>query len=122
MPLNYIENLVDAMQLAAQDGHAGLRQYIVLDDEQLTLAQYHAAREEVQGTRALFFSGAPVLAAARFAESVGLVKPGAGDFSVRQVQRALENRHYSTQRIRAELGWSPRVPLRESLRVSLNAR
>lgn len=120
IPLNYIENLVDAMQLAAHVEHRGLRQYIVLDDDELTLAQYHAARKEMQGTRALFFPGAPVLAAAHFAEAVGLVKPGAGDFSVRQVQRALQNRHYSTQRIRAELGWSPRVPLREAVRLSLN--
>jgi nucleoside-diphosphate-sugar epimerase len=119
IPLNYIENLVDAMQLAARSDQGGLRQYIVLDDDQLTLAQYHAARKDVQDTRALFFSGAPVLAAARFAEAVGLVKQGAADFSVRQVQRALQNRHYSTQRVRQELGWSPRVPLREALRDSL---
>ncbi len=119
IPLNYIENLVDAMQLAAKADHIGLRQYIVLDDDELTLAQYHAARKEVQGTHALFFSGAPVLAAARVAEAVGLVKQGAADFSVRQVQRALQNRHYSTQRVRQELGWSPRVPLREALRNSL---
>jgi len=122
IPLNYIENLVDAMQVAAKANHDGLRQYIVLDDDELTLEQYHGARKEVQGTRTLFFSGTPVLAAARFAEAVGLVKLGAGDFSVRQVQRALQNRYYSTQRIRQELGWSPRVPLREALRASLNSR
>ncbi len=119
IPLNYIENLVDAMQLASQFDHRGLRQYIVLDDDELTLAQYHAARKEVQGASALFFSGAPVLAAARVAEALGLVKPGAGDFSVRQVQRALQNRHHSTRRIREELGWRPRVPLRDALRASL---
>lgn len=120
IPLNYIENLVDVMQVAAKANHDGLRQYVVLDDDELTLEQYHGARKEVQGTRALFFSGTPVLAAARFAQALGLVKPGAGDFSVRQVQRALQNRHYSTQLIRQELGWSPRVPLREALRASLN--
>jgi nucleoside-diphosphate-sugar epimerase len=121
IPLNYIENLVDVLQLAAKAERCGLQEYIVLDDEDLTLAQYHAARREVQGASALFFSGAPVLAAARVAESLGIVKPGAGDFSVRQVQRALQNRHYSTQRVRSELGWQPRVPLREALRRSLPA-
>jgi len=40
-------------------------------------------------------------------------------FSVLQVERALQNRRYSTARIRQELGWSPRVPLREALRRSL---
>lgn len=121
VPLNYIENLVDAMLLAAKPCAENLRQYIVLDDDDLTLAQFHQARKEVQGTRALFFSGAPVLAAARIAEAAGLVKAGSSDFSVRQISRALQDRHYATQRIRLELGWSPRVPLREALRRSLES-
>jgi 2-alkyl-3-oxoalkanoate reductase len=121
IPLNYIENLVDAMQLASKPSPESLRQYVVLDDDDLTLAQYHQARKEVQGTRAIFFSGAPVLAAARIAETIGIVKPSSSDFSVRQVSRSLQNRHYLTQRIRRELGWSPQVPLREALRRSLKA-
>lgn len=119
IPLNYVENLVDAMLLAAQPSRESLRQYLVLDDDDLTLAQYHQARHEVQGARTLFFSGAPVLVAARVAHATGIVKPGSGDFTVRQVSRALQNRHYVTQRIRQELGWSPRIPLREALRRSL---
>ena len=122
IPLNYIENLVDALLLAAEPSAESLRQYIVLDDDELTLAQYHRARKEVARTRALFFSGAPVLAAARVAEATGLVQPGSGDFTVRQVSRALQNRLYVTQRIRRELGWSPRVPLREALRLSLKSQ
>jgi 2-alkyl-3-oxoalkanoate reductase len=120
IPLNYIENLVDAIQLAATFNHESLRHYIVLDDEALTLEQYHQARREVQGTRALFFSGAPVLTAARFARAMGIVSAN-GDFSVRQVQRALQNRRYSTQRIREELHWSPKAPLREGLRRSIGS-
>jgi nucleoside-diphosphate-sugar epimerase len=119
IPLNYIENLVDALQLAAAVNHKSLRQYIVIDDDGLTLAQYHHARKEVLGSRALFFSGAPVLAAAHFAQNTRIVPPNA-DFSVRQVQRALQNRRYSTQRIRQELGWQPRVALREALRLYRN--
>jgi nucleoside-diphosphate-sugar epimerase len=119
VPLNYIENLVDAFLLAGRSIHQGLREYVVLDDDDLTLREYHAARTEAQGTRALFFSGAPVLAAARFAEATRLVRPGAGGFSVRQVERALEDRRYCTHRIREELGWSPRVPLRAALQCSV---
>jgi nucleoside-diphosphate-sugar epimerase len=121
LPLNYIENLVDALLLAGQSSHQGLREYIVLDDDDLTLNEYHAARKEVEGTHALFFSGTPVLAAARFAEAARLARPGAGGFSVRQVQRALEDRYYRTRRIRLELAWVPRVPLREALRRSLRS-
>lgn len=119
IPLNYIENLVDAMLLNAGPTAERLRQYVILDDDNLTLAEYHRARREVQGTRALFFSGAAVLAAARLAEATRLIKPGSGDFTVRQVSRSLQDRHYVTQRIRRELGWTPRVPLREALRLSL---
>jgi 2-alkyl-3-oxoalkanoate reductase len=121
IPLNYIENLVDAMQLAANPSTERLRQYIVLDNDELTLAQYHQVRKEIQGTRVLLFSGTPVFLAARVAEAAGLVKPGSGDFTVRQVSRALQNRHYATQRIRRELGWSPRVPLGEALRLSVES-
>jgi 2-alkyl-3-oxoalkanoate reductase len=119
IPLNYIENVVDAMLLAAKPTAENLREYIVIDDDDLTIARYHQTRREVQGTHALFFSGAPVLAAARVAEGSSLVKVGSSAFTVRQVSRALQDRHYVTQRIRRELGWSPRVSLREGLRLSL---
>lgn len=122
IPLNYVENLVDAMQLAATPASKSPREYLVLDDDDLTLEQYHQARREIQSTRALFFPGSPVLAAAKFAEAAGIVKPGHGDFNVRQVTRALQDRHYSSQLIRRELGWSPRVPLREALRATLAPR
>jgi nucleoside-diphosphate-sugar epimerase len=118
IPLNYIENLVDAMLLAAKFHDEALREYIVLDDDDLTLEQYHQARKEVQGTNAIFFSGAPVLAAARFAQGAGIVPPN-GEFSIRQVQRALQDRRYTSQLIRRELGWAPNVPLHEALRRSL---
>jgi nucleoside-diphosphate-sugar epimerase len=119
-PLNYIENLVDTMQLAATaPPNPTPREYIILDDDHLTLAQYHQARHEIDHSRAIFFSGAPVLSAAKFAEAIRIVKPGSSDFNVRQVSRALQNRHYSSRRIRQELNWSPRVPLREALRASI---
>jgi len=37
----------------------------------------------------------------------------------REVMRAMQDRHYSTRRIREELGWSPRVGLREAIEQTL---
>ena len=48
VPLNYVENLVDAVQLASRLEGDGLRQFNVLDDDNLTLARYHETRTEVE--------------------------------------------------------------------------
>ena len=119
-PLSYLENLVDALLLAGNSQQAGLRQYIVLDDDSLTLAQYHAARAEVDGSKAVFAPGWPVQAAGALAEPVmRLLHVGAGTgFTSHQLRRSLQNRHYDTSRIRRELGWSPRVELPDALRRS----
>jgi nucleoside-diphosphate-sugar epimerase len=120
-PLNYVENLVDALLLAGNSPQVGLRQYIVLDDDALTLEQYHAARAEVDGSRAVFVPGGPVQVAAAIAEPVmRLLKVGGGaGFTPHQIRRSLQDRHYDTSCIRRELGWSPRIPLIEAIRGSL---
>ena len=48
-PLNYVENLVEAMQAAAATG-TGLREYNVLDDDELTLARYHVLKSTMDGS------------------------------------------------------------------------
>lgn len=117
-PLIYVENLVDGMLLAGAAprtaaGGEPLRQYIVVDDEDLTLAQYHATLQEVAHTRPIFLPGWPVLLAARFA----------GDALPReQVRRALQNRKYETRRIREELGWAAKVALREAMEQTLRSQ
>jgi nucleoside-diphosphate-sugar epimerase len=108
IPLSYVENLIDAVQLVAGLKDGKPRQYVVVDDENLTLGQYHAAKREADGTRTLFLPGWPVLLAA----------PLSGP-PPRQVKRALQNRWYDTRRIREETGWAPRVPLREGIRRAL---
>ncbi|MGD1210414.1 MAG: NAD-dependent epimerase/dehydratase family protein [Candidatus Acidiferrales bacterium] len=59
---------------------------IVVDDENLTLGQYHAAKKEIDGTRTLFFPGCPVLVGAPL-----------GGIPRRQVTRALRDRWYDTR-------------------------
>ncbi len=119
-PLNHVENLVDAIELAAHAPDQGLRQYIVIDDEKLTLGQYHAARTKLTATRTVFLPPQPVVIAATVSRPVMRLVPGnTGAFSRRQVLRASQDRHYSTRRIREELGWTPKVPLAEAIERTL---
>src|ERR1022692_783252 len=60
IPLNYVENLVDALQLAAQPGGGQFQQFNVVDDDELTLAKYHEAKTAVDKTVTHFSSGWPV--------------------------------------------------------------
>ena len=107
-PLNYVENLVDALVLSMKPNQESLRDYIVVDEENLTLDQYHQAKSDADHTRTIFLPGWPVL-----------VGGPLGGIPRQQVQRALEDRHYSTRRIREELGWSPRVGLKEAIEQTL---
>jgi nucleoside-diphosphate-sugar epimerase len=119
IPLIYVENLVDAMQLAAMAKGDGLQEFIIIDDEDLTLGEYHRVRGQIDGSNSFFFPGGLVRFAAAIVDAGGLVPVGASVLSSHQVKRALQDRRYSMQRIRETLGWEPRVPLRDALRETL---
>jgi nucleoside-diphosphate-sugar epimerase len=119
-PLIYVDNLVDAIALASGERENDSRQYIVIDDDGRTLAQYHAARTKITKTRTIFWPSWPVVAAATCARPVLYFVPAdTGVFSPRQIRRATQDRHYDSRRIRAELGWSPKVPLEEAIERTL---
>ena len=116
-PITYIDNLIDAMMLAAKtDG--GLRRYIVIDDDSLTLDEYHATRATIDRTRAIFLPGWLVLAGPMALNGLTRIAPLGGTKVAiwqRQAERALQDRWYDTSLIRNELGWKPRVSLREAI-------
>jgi 2-alkyl-3-oxoalkanoate reductase len=115
-PLNYVDNLADAIELAAQEPENGSRQYIVLDDQRLTLGQYHAAKTAVTKTKTIFWPAQPVVMAATITHPIArLIPADTGAFSRRQMIRASEERYYSTRRIREELNWKPKIALREAV-------
>jgi nucleoside-diphosphate-sugar epimerase len=119
-PLNYLENLVDAMQLVASSSQAGLQQFNFVDDDDLTLATYHRIKTEVDATSPRFFPGWPVLSAASIVgASRRLLSIEGTALSTYQVKRALQDRLYVSLRIREDLGWTPRVSLPDALRASL---
>ena len=118
-PLNYVENIVDAMQAAAATG-SGLRQYNVLDDDDLTLGCYHEIKSAADHSTTRFFSGWPLYLASPFAEALRPTIPmGDTRLSRHQLRRALQDRHYNTSHIRTETGWRPRASLEQALRRTL---
>ena len=124
-PLTYVENLIDAVQLAGSGTEGRLREYIVIDDDDLTLVRYHAAREEIDRTRTSFFPGWPLLLGPAVYECLAwLIAFGSQRAQIwrRQIRRALQNRWYETRRIREELCWAPKVPLREAIEQTIKSR
>ena len=120
IPLNYSENLLDAMQLAVTDRSKNLSIFNIVDDENLTLVQFHATRAQIEKSRVEFLPGWPVILSAPFAEAIGRSLPRANaGITPLQVKRALQDRWYDATQIRTTLGWAPKVPLREALERSL---
>jgi nucleoside-diphosphate-sugar epimerase len=116
-PITYIDNLVDALMLAAKTG-SGLRKYIVIDDDSLTLGQYHALRARIDRTRAIFLLGWPLLVGPSLVNLLAWIVALGSRTAVtwlRQIRRALQDRWYDSSLIRKELGWTPRVSLREAI-------
>ncbi len=120
-PLNYVENLADALQAVAATG-AGFRQYNVLDDDDLTLGRYHERKSAADFSIIKFTSSWPLYMASPLAEPLHSLIPG-GDMrlSRHSLHRALQNRWYDTRRIRSETGWKPRVALEAAFQHTIRA-
>jgi len=120
LPVNYIENLIDAMLAAATADTGGPEDFNVVDEENLTLGEYHQAVNDAAGGATIFLPGLPVLLASPAVDVVTRAIGVMGDsrISWRQLRRMLEDRVYSTERIRKRTGWSARVGVREALQRS----
>jgi 2-alkyl-3-oxoalkanoate reductase len=119
-PVNYVENLIDSMRAAAATG-TGLREFNVLDHDDLTLGQYNQIKRAADGSTTYFASGWPLYAASPFAEALrGIIPMGDTRLSRHQLRRSLQDRRYDTDRIRRETGWKPRVTLSEGIQRTLN--
>jgi len=121
VPVNYIENLLDAIQLAGTWEARETEEFNIVDEDDLTLAEYHRALNEAAGGRTTFLPAWPVEFSAPGVDLVtralGLMRDSR--FSKYQVRRMNEDRFYSTEKIRTRLGWRPRVTVGEAMKRSV---
>jgi nucleoside-diphosphate-sugar epimerase len=121
-PLNYVENIVDAMQVVAASGQ-GFRQYNVLDDDALTLGRYHEMRSAIDHSITRYYPGWLLYLGSPITEALRHVIPmGDTRLSRHQLRRALQDRWYDTSLIREQTGWQPRVSLPEAIQRTVNTQ
>jgi nucleoside-diphosphate-sugar epimerase len=119
-PLVYVENAADAvLQAGTAEGVEG-RVFNVIDDPDLTQAEYFRAISGLPGCPSRVF----YLPVGLFAPAVKVVdllfrilkrRPWSAAY---QLLRSGRSVRYSTEAARGQLGWEPRVPLREALVAS----
>src|SRR5215470_388250 len=121
MPIVYVDNVVDALVLAARRAEAVGRAYNVVDRDRVTQREYltrmGAALGRQQNTAYL-----PMPVVRRLASAADLAKAAlrGGRRSPQdmfsRISRSLQSARYDTSRAEAELGWKPRVDFEEALR------
>lgn len=119
LPLVYVDNVVDALLLAAQRDEAVGRAYTVVDDDQIAQRAFIARMGPALGAnRPTLYLPLPVVrllaAGADLAKTAlrgGRRAPGL--FS--RIARSLQSVRYDTSRAKLELGWKPRVDFEQAL-------
>jgi nucleoside-diphosphate-sugar epimerase len=120
LPLTYVDNVVDALVLAARRDDVAGRAYNIVDDEKITQRVFLERLGGALGrdARTLYVplpALRPVAAAADLAKAAlrGGRRSPQGTYS--RITRSVQSAHYDTARAKAELGWKPRVDFEEAL-------
>ncbi len=118
----YVENLVDALLLAARTGTPPGRAYLVTDGLHITWAEWLAALARALGCRGPRFS-LPTPLAARIAAALEAVFLAAGartppPLTRYRVGNGGTDYHFSIERACRELRWEPRVGLEAACRAT----
>jgi nucleoside-diphosphate-sugar epimerase len=119
LPLVHVENVVDALLLAAEREDAVGRAYNIVDDEEITQRAYlermGRALERKGFTIYLPLPAVRALAAgADLARAILRGRRSAQPLFDR-ISRSLQSARYDTSRAKAELGWKPRVGFEEAV-------
>lgn len=119
-PIVYVENAADAVVLAGTRPGLEGRVFNVIDDSDLTQSRYFDEVAGRPGCPAAFFYlpvalFAPAVAAVDFLHRLLKRRPWAAAY---QLRRSGLNARYATEPARAELGWEPRVGLRDAVVAS----
>ena len=112
----YIDDLVDAIVLALAKGRPG-RPYAVWSGERVTFREYFDRYAAMVGSAPTKRLPRPLLGALGAAmETVARVRGEAPTFTAAAMKFVDRRGTVSTDRIRSELGWEPRVDLDEGVR------
>ena len=123
LPLAYVDNVADAIVLAARTPAARGRAYTIVDVH-ARQAEYTRLYRQAAGASwhpvyaPLTLLRAAVSAAERAAGMLGRRSP----ITRHQVERTLRSATFTTRRAHDELGWQPRVSIDEALRRSFAPR
>jgi 2-alkyl-3-oxoalkanoate reductase len=125
LPLTYVENCADAFVAATLDDGARSETFNVVDDEPVTARRYteEYLRRAGTGGRVICVPYGLGLRTSRVAEAVATrVFPNGGDLPDLLVPKRFEAQFkplaFPNTKIRARLGWRPRVPFEEALQRS----
>jgi dihydroflavonol-4-reductase len=120
LPLAYVENVADALWLAARTPAAVGRAYTIVDVH-AQQSDYLRLMREITGQRfyPIFIPLPAVMLAVAGAEAAARKLKRRSPISTHQVQRTVWSAEFDGRRAEAELGWTPRVPLPDALRRSL---
>jgi nucleoside-diphosphate-sugar epimerase len=119
----YIEDMLDAFQLAAESREAVGQVVIIADDQALTTAELLAAFCDVLGVPEpkLQLPLAPMKVVASLAEAVGKLLRREPPFSRRSLEFFTVNNAFDISKARSLLGFAPKYTFREGLKATLDA-
>jgi len=122
LPVSYVENVADALLLAARTEGAGGRAYTVVDAN-VPQAQYAASYRDAAGEhwRACYLPANWLRPAAHAAEVAGKLLRRAAPLTRHQLERTTWSAYYDCGRAERELGWRPRVGWADGLRRTFAA-
>lgn len=122
LPLAYVENVADAILLAATRTGAAGRAYTLVDHH-VRQGEYLDLYRRVSGERFMPIYVPPPLLIAAASASEAAFKPlgRRSPLGRHQVQRTVRSASFDSSRARQELGWEPRVAIEEGLRRTFAA-
>jgi 2-alkyl-3-oxoalkanoate reductase len=123
LPLAYVDNVADAIVLAARVDAARGRAYTIVDVH-ARQADFARLYRRMSGGRwvPVYAPLGLVRGAASAAERAAGVLGRRSPITRHQVERTLRSATFVTQRAHDELGWQPRVAMEEALRRTFAAR
>lgn len=120
LPLVYVENVVDALVLAARSETADGRAYNIVDEDEVSQRMYLECMGQALGLQqSTVYLPLPVvrmLAGGADLARAALRGRRSPQGLFHRITRSLQSAHYDISRARGELGWQPEVTFEEVLR------